>query len=307
MMRQIKLKMKGSETKCLALLLLSMVYLCFVQQVKGQNYTDDLPNTEVVSLLPEGKHWKLVWNDEFKGYSLDTAKWDFRLHIMQTRYETWTNDAYELDGEGHLLLKVYEKDGEFYTSQLQTGSNFMDRPGDQYGSSILTWPIAQLKKPKFTHKYGYYEIRCKLPAEDGWWVAFWLQSPTIGATLDPLESGVEIDIMENFTRDGIISHNIHWNGYGKNHSGAGSGPIDLQLNDGDFHTYGVDWSPLGYVFYVDGKETWRISGPVSHREQFILVSAECHGYRKGAASPLLRKARLPDYFIVDYIRVYDGY
>ena len=269
----------------------------------GESVTSQHP---AASILPKGKQWRLVWHDEFNGNSLDTSKWGFRLHIMQTRYKTWTDDAYEIDGEGHLLLKAYEKDGEYYTSQLQTGSNYMDRPGDQYGSSKFTWPIAELENPKFIHKYGYYEIRCKLPGQEGWWVAFWLQSPTIGSTLDPLESGVEMDIMENFTRNGIVSHNIHWNGYGKNHQGAGSGPIQVQPSDDGFHVFGMDWSPLGYVFYVDGKETWRIPGPVSHREQFILVSAECDGYRKGAASPLLKKAVLPDFFVVDYVRVYDA-
>ena len=82
--------------------------------------------------------------------------------------------------------------------------------------------------------------------------------------------------------------------------------MDLGVSDGQFHTYGVDWSPTGYVFYVDGKETWRVSGPVSHREQFILVSAECNGYRNGAPSPILKKAKLPDYFVVDYVRVFDS-
>jgi beta-glucanase (GH16 family) len=287
------------------LVLLLIVYQGWVPRIKMADIENITQSRDVESLLPEEKQWRLAWHDEFNGDHLDTTKWSFRMHIMQTRHTTWTDDAYEMDGQGHLLLKVYEKDGDYYTSQLQTGSNFMDRPGDPYGRSKLTWPIAALKKSKFVHKYGYYEIRCRLPAQEGWWVAFWLQSPTIGATLDPLESGVEIDIMENFTRDGIISHNIHWNGYGKNHQSAGSGPLNLQLNDGDFHTYGMDWSPLGYVFYVDGKETWRISGPVSHREQFILVSTECEGYRYGAPSPKLKKAVLPDYFIVDYVRVYD--
>ncbi|WP_276169061.1 glycoside hydrolase family 16 protein [Zobellia alginiliquefaciens] len=255
--------------------------------------------------LPKDKTWKLVWNDEFNGKELDTTKWGFRLHIMQTRHITWTDDAYKLDGKGSLLMKAYKNEGEYHTTQLQTGSNFMDRPGNQYGKTELTWPIANLKSPKFLHKYGYYEIRCKLPTQEGWWVAFWLQSPTIGSSLDPLASGVEIDIMENFKRNGTISQNIHWNGYGENHEHEGSGEMKMGLNDNEFHTYGVDWSPTGYVFYVDGKETWRISGPVSHTEQFILVSAECNGYREGAASPILKEAILPDYFEVDYVRVYD--
>jgi len=56
---------------------------------------------------------------------------------------------------------------------------------------------------------------------------------------------------------------------------------------------------------MDGKETWRVPGPVSHREQFILISAEANGYRNGAPASILRKANLPDYFVVDYVRVYD--
>jgi len=297
--------MKKNSKIIVAMVLLMLVIIASAPKSTKPAIDDKNQYPYVESQLPEGKQWRLVWHDEFDGTELDTTKWGFRLHIMQTRYETWSDDAYEMDGDGLLKLKVYEKDGEYYTSQLQTGSNYMDRPGDQYGNSQFTWPIAKLEKPKFVHKYGYYEIRCKLPTQEGWWAAFWMQSPTIGSTLDPLESGVEIDIMENFTRDGIVSQNIHWNGYGQNHLGAGSGPIQLQPTNDGFHTFGLDWSPLGYVFYIDGKESWQISGPVSHREQFILISAECHGYRKGEASPLLKKAKLPDYFIVDYIRVYD--
>ncbi len=259
----------------------------------------------VPSQLPEGSKWKLFWHDEFDGTELDTNKWDYRLHLMQIRHHTWTDQGAELDGKGNLLLKLYKKDGHYYSSQLQTGRNYMDRPGDQYGNSKFVWPIAEIEPPKFIHKYGYYEIRCKLPTQEGWWAAFWLQSPEIGSTLDPAESGVEIDIMENFTRDGIISHNIHWNGYGKNHEGATSGKKKLQPTEDGFHTFGLQWSPEGYTFYVDGKVSWEIEGPVSHREQFILISTECNGYRYGGPAPELNKAVLPDYFVVDYIRVYD--
>ncbi len=170
----------------------------------------------IPSQLPAGRKWKLAWHDEFNGTELDTGKWDYRLHLIQVRHNTWTTEGAELDGNGNLLLKLYEKDGHFYSSHLQTGRNYLDRPGDQYGDSRFVWPIAEMEPPKFVHKFGYYELRCKLPAQKGWWAAFWLQSPEIGSTLNPAESGVEIDIMENFSRDGIISHNIHWNGYGKN-------------------------------------------------------------------------------------------
>ena len=265
------------------------------------------------SLLPAGKKWKLVWHDEFDGTELDRTKWDFRLHLLQQRHNTFTDEGAVLDGKGNLLLTLIEKDGQFYSPHLQTGSNFMDRPGkifyeaDQKAKKEkMFWPVAKLQEPKFMHKYGYYEIRCKLQTQPGWWSAFWLQSPIIGASLNPEECGVEVDIMESFAPNGIVSHNNHWGGYGDDHQHVGSGERKLEETPDGFHVFGLDWSENGYVYYIDGKESWRVEGPVSRHEQFILVSTECMGYRNSdQPDEKLKKAVLPDYFIVDYVRVYD--
>ncbi len=265
------------------------------------------------SMLPAGKKWKLVWHDEFDGTELDRTKWDFRLHLLQQRHNTFTDEGAVLDGKGNLLLTLIEKDGQFYSPHLQTGYNFMDRPGkifyeaDQSAKKErMFWPIAKLQEPKFMHKYGYYEIRCKLQTQPGWWSAFWLQSPIIGATLNPEECGVEVDIMESFAPNGIVSHNNHWGGYGDDHQHVGSGERKLEETPDGFHVFGLDWSENGYVYYIDGKESWRVDGPVSHREQFILISTECMGYRySDQPDEKLKRAVLPDYFIVDYVRVYD--
>lgn len=190
-------------------------------------------STHVASLLPTHKQWKLVWHDEFDGDTLDMTKWSYRLHIMGHRHLTYTDKAARLDGNSCLHLELLEENGHFYTSQLQTGSNFWTNPARNSEGNIptnpamhptkLIWPIAHIDEPKFVHKYGYYEIRCKLPTQPGWWAAFWLQSPCIGSTMDPKRSGVEVDIMENFTRDNVINHNNHWDGYGDQHKHIGAG------------------------------------------------------------------------------------
>jgi len=261
------------------------------------------------SLLPENKSWKLIWNDEFDGKVLDDTKWMYRRGIMQKMHPGLCFDGAEPDGHSHLLLKLGKENNRFCSPQLQTGENFMDRAPLKSNDPFhwkFQWPIAELCIPKFMHRYGYYEIRCKFQTKPGWWSAFWLQSPINGALPNPGEAGVEVDIMENFTRDGNFSHNLHWNGYGKDYKGTGSGPRFHKKDPNGFHVYGVDWNKDGYLFYVDGVESWRFNEVVSHRDQFIYVSTECIGYRQtGKACGELVDSSVGDSFTVDYIRVFD--
>ncbi len=265
-----------------------------------------IAKSHVESLLPKDRKWKLVWHDEFDGDKLDESKWSYRLHLMHKRHETFSDGGVIFDGKSNILLPLIEKDGQYSSPHLQTGSNYMDVPEGEYGGSKFKWPIGKFQEQKFLHKYGYYECRCKLQTQPGWWSAFWLQSPIIGATPDPRFSGVEVDIMENFTRNGMISHNNHWNGYGPDHRHIGSGNIKVEDTPDGFHVFGLDWRPDGYTYYIDGKKSWFVQGPVSDREQFILISTECQGYRSGdKPREDLAKVKTPDYFVVDYVRVFD--
>ncbi|HEX2948342.1 MAG TPA: glycoside hydrolase family 16 protein [Armatimonadota bacterium] len=269
------------------------------------------------SFLPEQKNWKLVWNDEFDGTTLDTSKWGFRLNYWGYPSPTFTTEGVHLDGNSHVQLHLLKKDGEFYSPHLQTGSNTFDLPKDTNGF----WPFGKMEEPKFMHRFGYYEIRCRLPKNDGWHAAFWLQSPSIGAAPNPKYCGVECDIMENYRQyeDGLIGCGNGWGGYGKDCKWYGHFWFPHEETPDGWHYYGVDWSRDGYTFYADGKKIGVQEAPVSEVEQFILVSTECHGYhvaenRGGLensyhptrkADEKLHKAVLPDYFEVDFVRVFD--
>ncbi|MFA5191294.1 MAG: DUF6259 domain-containing protein, partial [Verrucomicrobiia bacterium] len=141
------------------------------------------------SLLPASKKWKMVWNDEFDGKKLDDSKWNYRLHYWGYPSPTFTEEGVELDGEGHLKINLIRKGDDFRSAHLQTGSLTFDIPRDPGAKTF--WPFGVKKKAKFMHKFGYYEIRCKLPKNDGWHAAFWLQSPSIGAHPNPKYCGVE--------------------------------------------------------------------------------------------------------------------
>jgi len=46
---------------------------------------------------------------------------------------------------------------------------------------------------------------------------------------DPIANGTEIDTYECFeSRNGWVSHNLHWGGYGEAHEHIGSGPINVE-------------------------------------------------------------------------------
>jgi beta-glucanase (GH16 family) len=268
------------------------------------------------SLLPDGE-WKLVWADEFDGLKLDETKWDYRLHIWGKRFVTWDKEGVYLDGKSNAVFRIFEKNGEICTTQLQTGYNWIDAPHteealfgdvDQTEKPGLVWPIGKLKEPKFAHRYGYYECRCKLQNYDGWWSAFWMQSPVIGSSLNPAVSGVETDIMEAFKPKNVAGHAIHYNGYGVDHKSkvAGKGK---ELSKDEYHTFGLLWEEDGYTFFIDGEQDGeKITEPVSKIAQFILLTTEARGYRsdKHTASEEARKAAAAgDKFIVDYVRVFD--
>ena len=309
-------------------LLISILTLasCFPteKKVATEGEVDQLyDKLEVKSILPPGKQWKLVWNDEFEGKRLDSTKWNYRLNYWGYKSPTFTKEGVELDGEGHLKINLIRKGDDFYSGHLQTGSNTFDIPKDKNAKGF--WPFGTKEPAKFMHKFGYYEIRCKLPKNDGWHAAFWLQSPSIGAHPDPRYAGVECDIMENYRQhtEGTIGSGCGWGGYGKEGKWFGHIWFPYEETEDGWHTYAVDWSPEGYIFYADGKEVGRQMAPdcpVSEVDQFILISTECHGYHRafnsdlestdekgwgGKPVPALFDAELPDCFIVDYVRVFD--
>ena len=86
------------------------------------------------SILPAGKKWELVWSDEFEGNELDRSKWDFRLNMMQRRHPALVEDeGVSLNGDSSLLFHLVQKNGEYYSTQLQTGEK-----GHQCGNGHKT-------------------------------------------------------------------------------------------------------------------------------------------------------------------------
>ena len=274
------------------------------------------------SMLPKGRKFRLVWHDEFDGDRLDDTKWGYRTNFWGRTahwFATPEDNAVEVKkGLCHLKL-VKRADGQFVSPQLQTGELVWDIPHIDNPSGL--WPLPKREKPKFVHRYGYYECRCRLQQMSGWWTAFWMQTPMQGCSLDPRQAGIEHDIMESFRPGVVVPHCFHYNGYGDDYKGFKCPRVKknnealLSLDKTQFHTFGMLWEPDGYTFYIDGRQRGPKVGAgedeaVSQAEEFILVTTEAKWYRNnhmtGEGVPELADAvAAGDEFLIDFVRVYE--
>lgn len=224
--------------------------------------------------LPAGQRWKLSWNDEFDGAQIDESKWN-RLGDYKRRDGYWAKDDAYVSGTGTLVLRT-RQDGDRYTCGA------IDTRG------------------KFEPTFGYFVARCKMPAQPGHWPAFWLMCPSVGTVGDGGRDGTEIDIVEIPWRDGRVVMNLHWDGYGKDHQHAGTELKNPALTKG-FHDYGLLWTKDEYVFYIDGEEVYRSqAGGVSQVPEYLMLTEEIGTWGGDIAT-----ADLPDFFEVDFVRVYE--
>jgi beta-glucanase (GH16 family) len=249
--------------------MMKLIYCIFLLSCVSPKYSQQQP------IPVEG--YRLYWNDEFDGKSLNKTKWGYRgLGKRDDAYIT--AESVKLDGKGHLIMEVFKRNDSVFTSMISTVNIFETT-------------------------YGYFECRVKFTHTPGTFPSFWLQSPTINTPNGtPEKDGAEIDIFEYYPHlnKDHVSHAMHWGGYGASH--RMEGPIWGKLDNtaDDFHTIGFEWTEKSYTTFVDGKKTFTGNQLISHVPEFLILSV---GVSKTAAGPL-KVENLPDQFMVDYIRVY---
>ncbi|MFO7670726.1 MAG: family 16 glycosylhydrolase [Bacteroidales bacterium] len=238
----------------------------------------------------------LIWADEFDGSGEpDATKWERQEYNRRNNENGpdgwWSKEDSYLDGNGNLVIRV---------RQIENKNEDTDSCDFSVG--------ALRTKGRFEQLYGRFEIRCQLPTQPGWWVAFWMMQGDVGAVGNEGVDGTEVDIMEGFGWTNFINYAFHWDGYGEDHKSTGKKLSPAGIREG-FHTFAMEWYPEMYVFYIDGEETWRSKGGgVCNQPGYIKVTGEIstepwaiNNY--WANHPAA--ATYPDSFLVDYVRVYE--
>jgi beta-glucanase (GH16 family) len=259
---------------------------------------------------PEKPGWQLTFHDEFNPHKLDEKKWFDRYRAGRIRYykkkgipkkKKKAPRAHYVIEDGILHLRIDEslparlnKHASTVTS-IQT-SEIAERP-DGKGHQANS---------RFVQKYGWFEIRCRMPAGSGLHSAFWLlhadphdQEYTLDGKRRKIGDGVvEIDIFEQLGRETVknkIRFNIHFTKSGhKNHH------LDFDPSK-EFHVYALEWKEGELIWHIDGKKVWTYKGETPKKEMYVLV-----GLYQGAGwtGEVDKKMRYPRDFEVDYVRVY---
>jgi beta-glucanase (GH16 family) len=222
------------------------------------------------------KNYQIVWEDEFDGTTLNTSKWKYRNEGKPGgKYATISRNNVELDGKGNMLIKITkDNEGKYYTGALFT-------------------------RKIFETTYGYFECRAAMNKQLGPEVVFRLLSDSYGKTLDPAKDGTQISIFQYHRKaPDKIQHAVYWNGWGADRQKVNK-VIQLKDIGKGFHTFGLEWTKDEYIFYVDGKETWRTSEAVSQHNEYLILSADVAGWGGDPA-----QGNFPDAITFDYVKVY---
>ena len=234
--------------------------------------------------------WNLVWTDEFEQPEVDTTKWNYEIngdgggnnelqYYISSRANNYIRD-------GKLVIKAIEQNykGKFFTS-TRLNSKFK---GD--------W------------KYGRFDIRAKLPVQQGVWPAIWML-PSDWAYGTWPQSG-EIDIMEIIGQKASTLHGtIHFGPPWPNNKFSGQ---QYELKKGnfsdEFHEFSVEWEENKIRWYIDDTlySTKTPADVTPNRWPFdqrfhMILNLAIGGNWPG---PPDENTKFPKYMYVDYVRVY---
>lgn len=285
-----------------------------------------LINSELPALLDLGKlptenmidmsKFSLVWQDEFDGESLDKSKWGPSWWVTERKGGYWHEDMVRVE-DGNLIISAQYLDEPLKNDYYEEWHDEIDfdeyKPG-WYCGEITT-------QDRYEQCYGYFEVRCILPAATGMWSAFWMMNDQVVNVDGSGRDGTEIDVYESFYYkdhwwgNDCVTTGVIYDGYGDKTVNYSIGKYFLE-NDPyeEYNTYGVEWNENEYIFYINGYETGRLSpeGGVSQNPEYLLLSCEFAGSngiqesdRHGTGRiELTPEKNWPAEFKVDYVRCY---
>lgn len=237
--------------------------------------------------------YKLVFSDEFNATELNSATWTVEDGAITTYG----------DAAGLMFFKPGKVKADGSSMIIRTSLD-----GYEYTSGHVT------SEDSFSFKYGYVEIRAKLRAAPGVWIKCLLTNQN-----DDKDKVSQIDVFNSmassdtiFGSAGVLDSDTYYSYYLKlnepSYEAYRSGTFENEkvLNDDEYHTYGVEWTPEYIRFFIDGVSYGTVETTASKyndlkTEMYIDFIAGVNLTDQVAVD---EEAMWPIDFCVDWVRVY---
>ena len=239
--------------------------------------------------------YSLVWADEFNSNQLNTTDWTYQNG----------DGCPALCGWGNNELQFYTNRNEnlfFQDGKLVIEAKKEPMSGKEFTSSKI------VTSGKKAFKYGRIDIRAILPKGKGIWPALWMLPQTNKYGGWPMSG--EIDIMEMIGHEankvyGTLHYGQAWP---KNEQKGGYFTLSSGLFNDAFHVFSIEWKEDQIKWFIDGELFTTVNKadmgaahyPFNEEFYFIFnlaVGGNWPGNPDG-------NTYLPQWLIVDYIRVY---
>ena len=266
--------------------------------------------------------FEMVWSDEFTNTELDGSKWSTSL--------TWRQeDQNIINGEMQYFVDIQSQPDFGYNpfilngetlaiSAIRTPPLLQEKAlGQPFLSGALSThelrsgqlgEDGQLIQDKFAITYGYVEGRIRVGQERGMLTSFYLFRRW------EAEHSPEIDIIEylgeNPFGDEKAFQTYHYRDVNRGNTMStptmqyprAPGTLADQIDLDGFHTYSVLWEPNLVIWYINGKEVQRLTGPQVSRQSMNVILYLVTG--SGWAPTPDESAQFPFEIEIDYIRAY---
>ncbi len=204
--------------------------------------------------LASGNTYSYVWGDEFIGDSLNRDKW------------VCSTSSSKMSGFSDMPILDTEEVVKVTDGRLRLSAIPYSIPGNDKVKYAV--PASVHSQGTMEYRYGYAEIRAKVPFERGVWPSFWMQSNAVLGGRKCTDYFVEVDVFEIFGTDNRVVPNLHkWYRPSHDssthdctltvtHTATGTDKVynfsNEQTLDYEYHTYGFEWTPTEMSMYVDG-------------------------------------------------------
>jgi beta-glucanase (GH16 family) len=255
--------------------------------ISSGGITKSLPVTVKVTLAPAVSNppqpfgnvagpWKLMFDSEFNGSSLDTYQWS--TGVDGAPGITNGYDA-AIEQECYDPAQVNISGGTLNLTAI-TKTEYCP----PYGGTELYTSGSITTYGHFSYTYGYAEARIWLPGTNSIidWPAFW----ELGKLYDV--SAGEIDILESL--EGEACATFHNSIASPSYCSTGS-------YAGGWHTFAADWEP-GYInFYFDGTNVLSVNSGITSSPMYLVLDL-------ALSSKITSPDTTPATMKIDYVRVW---